>query len=88
MLQLETLSQAGAAAAAVLCPVHLCGPLQDSPLVLLDVMQVVAAHDDGAGHLGALHLTSQDAAADGHIAGEGALMVNVVACRPGTACSS
>lgn len=50
------------------------------PLVLGDVVQVVPPQDDGAGHLGGLDLADQDAAADGHVAGEGALVVNVVAC--------
>ena len=33
--------------------------------------------------IGPAHLAGQDAAADGHVAGEGALVVNVVACGQG-----
>ena len=49
-------------------------------LVLLDVVEVVHAHDDGALHLGGLHGASQDAAADGNVTGEGALLVDVGTC--------
>lgn len=49
-------------------------------LVLLDVVKVVHAHDDGALHLGGLDGARQDAAADGDVSGEGALLVNVGAC--------
>jgi hypothetical protein len=50
---------------------------------LLDKVEVVTAHHNGASHLGALHAARQDAAADGDVACEGALVVNVVACRRG-----
>ena len=46
-------------------------------LVLLNVVEVVHTHDDGALHLGGLDNASQDAATDGNIAGERALLVNV-----------
>lgn len=46
-------------------------------LVLLDEVQVVHAHDDGAVHLGRLDDTGQDAATDRHVAGERALLVDV-----------
>ena len=49
-------------------------------LVLLNVVQVIHADDDGALHLGGLDDARQDAAADGHVAGEGALLVDVRAC--------
>ncbi|KAF0727573.1 hypothetical protein Ae201684_014401 [Aphanomyces euteiches] len=48
-------------------------------LVLLDVVQVVAADDDGALHLGRQNNTLQDTATDRHIAGERALLVDVAA---------
>ena len=38
-------------------------------------MEVVAADDDGAGHLGGDDTAGEDASADGDIAGEGALLV-------------
>lgn len=37
-------------------------------------------HDDGAVHLGRLDHPRHDAAADGHVAGEGALLVDVLPC--------
>ena len=46
-------------------------------LVLADVVQVVTADDDGAVHLGGLDNTREDTATDGHVAGEGALVVDV-----------
>ena len=49
-------------------------------LVLLNVVQVIHADDDGALHLGGLDDARQDATADGHVAGEGALLVDVRAC--------
>ena len=49
-------------------------------LVLLNVVEVVHAHDEGAVHLVGLHEAGQDAAADGHVTGEGALLVDVGAC--------
>ncbi|GET88216.1 40S ribosomal protein S11, putative [Leishmania tarentolae] len=51
------------------------------PLVLLDEVQVVAADDDGAVHLGGVHNTAQDAAADHHVAREGALAIDVLAIQ-------
>ena len=50
-------------------------------LVLLNVVEVVHLHDEGAVHLVRLHDAGQDAAADGHVTGEGALLVDVGACR-------
>lgn len=47
--------------------------------VLLDVLEVVTADDDGALHLGGDDETLDDAATDGHVASEGALLVNVLA---------
>jgi len=47
------------------------------PVELLDVVHVLPANDDGALHLGGGHNAGQDTAADGHVAGEGALLVNV-----------
>lgn len=46
-------------------------------LVLLDVMKVVAADDNGAVHLGRLDDAREDTAADGHVTGEGAFLVDV-----------
>ena len=46
-------------------------------IVLWHIVQVVAAHNDGALHLGADDSASQDASADGDVAGEGALLVDV-----------
>merc|ERR1719231_2234763 len=48
-------------------------------VVLLDVVKVVTADDDGALHLGGLDNALEDTAADRHIAGEGALLVDIVA---------
>ena len=50
-------------------------------LVLLNVVEVVHLHDEGAVHLVRLNDAGQDAAADGHVTGEGALLVDVGACR-------
>ena len=47
-------------------------------VVLGDEVEVLATDDDGALHLGRHDLTSEDAATDGNIAGERALLVNVV----------
>jgi hypothetical protein len=47
-------------------------------LVLLDVVQVISAHDNGSSHLGRLDYSLQDSSSDGHVAGEGALLVDVV----------
>lgn len=47
-------------------------------LILLNVVKVVPAHDDGAVHLCALHLSAENTATNRNIANEGALLVNVV----------
>lgn len=52
-----------------------------APAVLLDVAQVVTAHNDGPLHLGGQHHALQDAAANGHVARERALLVHVRALR-------
>ena len=51
--------------------------------VLGDVVQVVPADDDGALHLGGDDDALEDAATDGDVAGEGALLVDVVALDGG-----
>ncbi len=48
-------------------------------VVLGEVVHVVAADDEGALHLESADNTLEDAATDGHVRGEGALLVNVVA---------
>ena len=48
-------------------------------LVLLDVVEVVTADDDGLVLLGGVDDTTEEAAADGDVAGEGALLVDVLA---------
>ncbi|KAL7554901.1 hypothetical protein ACHAWF_018449 [Thalassiosira exigua] len=45
--------------------------------VLLDVVEVVPPHDDGALHLGGGDESLEDFPADGDVAGEGALLVHV-----------
>lgn len=50
-------------------------------LVLLDVVEVIPAHDNRAVHLRAPDLAGQDAAPDRDISGERALAVDVGACR-------
>lgn len=47
------------------------------PSVLLDPVQVVPSDDDGVLHLGGDDDALQDAATDGHVAGERALLVDV-----------
>ena len=47
-------------------------------VVLLDVVQIITANDNGALHLGGLHNTLKNTATDGDIAGEWALPVDVV----------
>jgi len=47
-------------------------------VVLGDEVEVLATDDDGALHLGGDDLTIEDAATDGNIASERALLVNVV----------
>ena len=49
-------------------------------LVLLDEVQIVHAHDDRAVHLVGLDNASQNAAADRHVTGERALLVDVGTC--------
>jgi hypothetical protein len=46
--------------------------------VLLDVVKVVPPHDNCALHLGGSDKALEDLAADGHVASEGALFVNIV----------
>ena len=48
-------------------------------VVLVDVMEVISSHDDGSLHLGGDHEGLEDSASDGDLAGEGALLVDVVA---------
>ncbi len=57
---------------------HVLVPLLE-PVVLLDVVQVVPADDAGAVHLELGDDARQDATADAHVAGERALLVDVVA---------
>merc|ERR1719246_244758 len=47
------------------------------PVVLLDVMEVIASDDDGSGHFAVDDNTLEDSSTDGNVAGEGALLVNV-----------
>lgn len=49
------------------------------PVVLLDVMQVVPPDDDSPVHLHLGDDTRKDTTTDRHLAGEGTLLVNVVA---------
>lgn len=51
-----------------------------APLVLAHKVQVVPPHSDGSGHFRGQHDPRQDAAADGHIACEGTLLVDVSPC--------
>jgi len=46
--------------------------------VLGDVVEVIAADDNGVFHLGGEHEALQNSAADAHVSGEGALLVDVV----------
>jgi len=48
------------------------------PVILLDVMQVITTDDDGPLHFSRDDNTLEDSAADGHIAREGALLVDVL----------
>lgn len=52
-------------------------------LVLLDVVEVVAADDDRVLGLGGVDDATHEAAADGDVAGEGALLVDVLAVDGG-----
>jgi len=47
-------------------------------VVLLDVVKVITTNDDGVLHLVGLDLSLEDTATDGHVSGEGALLVNIV----------
>ena len=47
------------------------------PVVLGDIVEVVPADDDGALHLGRQDDALQDTSADGHVAGEGAFLIDV-----------
>jgi len=51
--------------------------------VLGNVVKVIPPHNNGVLHLGADHQALEDAPADGHVAGEGALLVHVVALDGG-----
>jgi len=50
-------------------------------LVLLNEVQVIHAHNDGAVHLRGLDNAGQNATSDGHVPRERALLVDVGACR-------
>lgn len=76
---MTTRSEGAALLQAAHRPAHAL-PVWASPLILFDKVQVVAADGDGARHLGAVHHATQDAPADGHVARERALLVNVGAC--------
>jgi hypothetical protein len=52
-------------------------------VVFLDVMEVISSDDDGSGHLGGNDNTLNDLASDGDVAGEGALLVDVLALNGG-----
>lgn len=52
---------------------HLCKP--GARTVFRDVVEVVAADDEGSGHLCGDDTASEDTATDGHISSEGALLV-------------
>jgi hypothetical protein len=52
---------------------------QGSPLVLSNEVEVIPSNSDGAGHFCAVHGSGKNAATDGHISGEWALLVNVSA---------
>jgi len=53
------------------------------PVVLLDVMQVIASDNDGPSHFGIDDNALEDSSADGNITGEGALLVNVLSLDGG-----
>lgn len=46
-------------------------------IVLLNIVQIVATHNDGAFHLGAHDNAAEDTSTDGDVAGEGALLVDI-----------
>ena len=48
-------------------------------VVFAEIVEVVAADDDSAGHLGGGHDALEDGTTDGNVAGEGALLVDVLA---------
>ena len=47
------------------------------PVVLADIVEVLAANDDGALHLHLLHDAGQDPATNRHVTGERTLLVDV-----------
>lgn len=59
---------------------HVSVPLLE-PVVLLDVVEVVASDDDGPLHLHLDHQSAQDATSDADVAGEGAFFVDVGAVK-------
>lgn len=48
-------------------------------VVLLDVVKVISAEDHSSGHLVGENDTLEDSTSDGHVGGEGALLVDVLA---------
>jgi len=56
---------------------HVLVPLLE-PVVLLDVVKVVAPDDDSPVHLHLGDDSGQDTSTDGDLSGEGALLVNIV----------
>ena len=46
-------------------------------VILLDVVQVMATNDDGSRHLVRNNHASEDSSTDGHVASEGALLVDI-----------
>ena len=56
---------------------HVLVPLLE-PVVFLDVVEVISPDDDGSVHLHLGDDSGQDAAEDGDMAGEGALLVDVL----------
>ena len=53
-------------------------------VVLLDVVQVISSQDDGSAHFVREDDTLEDSASDGHVRGEWALVINVVAFDGGS----
>lgn len=49
------------------------------PVVLLDVVEIISSQDDGSSHFGGENDTLEDRSTDGHVRGEGALVVDVLA---------
>lgn len=48
-------------------------------IVLLNIVQIVTTHNDGAFHLGAYNNTAEDTSTDGNVASKGALLIDVSA---------